>query len=331
MRWGRRKKQFVSVVLALTIFIIVNIFRHRYQTEHVDIFFPTNYVGASQGFLNVAIWTGICGDDVKSLKEFPLFPHGPTKRMLTPGLRLHFARELQDFGLRIFGFLSPTENGNYSFYLTSSETSELWISSNLKPENGKLIAGTTAGLSWKHLDHKILLHEGKRYYLELLVKHAEYRGIIHHIHVTWKSSSWKEQKPREMPSNVFLPFENDSSGTPDRVLPIHSKYQDLSFANEEVQRRAEMYRLPFISESDSENLFPLCPYNPSYLVKKPLRRYEAVWEMHYSSIYPFDYSDLSERKPVRDFVHFGNDELDENTARAVTAQVWTQILKKHPG
>ena len=50
------------------------------------------------------------------------------------------------------------------------------------------------------------------------------------------------------------------------VLPMHSKRQDPRFVTEELQRRAEMYLLPFINEKDPKNLFPACDYNPSTLL-----------------------------------------------------------------
>ena len=107
---------------------------------------------------------------------------------------------------------------------------------------------------------------------------------------------------------------------------MYSKRQDPSFATEEIQRRAEMYYLPFISESDSKDLFPPCDYNPSYLVKGTLSRYQCTWELYFSSIYPVDYGDIL-WKERGDFLLFGNDILDENVAEAVV--FWTQIEKKH--
>ena len=279
-----------------------------------------------EGFLNVDIWEEICGYKMESLKQFPLFPQGPSKRLRTPRLRLNFAKEFEDFGLRIFGFLSPKESGNYSFHVASTGTSELWISSDSKPENSTLIGNTTVGVTWKYSGNMPML-SGKRYYLEVLLKHGNHDEVgrqkfyNHHLHVTWRSSSWREHEPREIPSDVFIAYD----GTFDRgtgvVVPIHEKHRDPSFVNEEVQRRAEMYHLPFISESDSQNLFSPCGYNPSYLVKGPLRRYQSTWEMHYTSIYPFDFSDVVDKKPEEegDFVSFGNDQLDENTAKAIAS------------
>lgn len=345
---GRRKKPylFALVVIASAIFIVIHFTRDRKEDD--NRFELSSSSNSHESFLNVAIWEDICGNEMQSLKEFPLFPSGPSKRLRTSSLQLHFKQEFENFGLRIYGFLSPKESGDYNIFLASSGTSELWISSNSKPENSKLIVNLTAGRNWKYSNDErsaISMIVGRRYYLEILHKeghHDKWRTRVNQLHVTWRCSSWREDKPREIPADVFLPFEIDLNifdhvRTLDRdtgvVFPIHIQRHDPRFVNEEVQHRAEMYLLPFINERDAQNLFPSCGYNPSYLVKGPLERYQSTWEMHYTSIFPFDYSDVLEKKPEGegDFLNLGNDELDENTAKAVVFQVWAQIQKKHPG
>ena len=348
--WRRKTKLFFVILSPIITYAVINFsLKERSRSSEVPIFTQLTHQqakgSAPVGSLNVDIWEGICGHDMLSLKEFPLFPHEPSTRLQTSSLRLYFRPEFENFGVRIFGFLSPSESGGYSFHLATDGTSELWISSDSKPENSKLIANTTAGLTWQYHDNRngISLLAGKRYYLELLFKHGKYEeGKLRYIYVKWKSSSWRENELREIPSDVLTAYNNDSNRfqqirTPDRdtrvVLPMHLEHKEPSFVNEEAQHRTEMYRLPFISESDTQDLFPPCSYNPSYLLKRPLKRYEGQWEMHYTSIYPFDYSDVVEKNPegVGDFVYFGNDQVDEKTAKAVVSQVWTEIKKKHPG
>ena len=338
MRWRRQKKQLAFVLLAIFTFILFSRIRkddQRFRTHASNSPQFVNTPQTAKGFLNVAIWEEICGHDMESLKQFPLFPHRPSRRLRTSSLRLHFTPEFENFGLRIFGFLSPDDSGNYSFYVASSGTSELWISSDSQPENSKLIVDRTSRLSWKSNNRNtISLLAGELYYLEVLHKNGHHdEEKSHRVHVKWSLSSMRGHEPREIPSNVFIAYDGTFDRDTGVVLPIHEKHRDPSYVNEEVQRRVEMYHLPFISESDSQDLFPPCGYNPSYLVKGPLRRYQSTWELHYTSIYPFDYSDILENKPEGegDFVYFGNDQLDEKTAKAIVSQVWTQIQRKHPG
>ena len=296
--------------------------------------------------LNVAIWEDMCGFEMLSLKAYPLFPHGPTKRLRTSSLRMRFVDKFENFGLRIFGFLTPFESGNYNFYLASTGSTELWMSLDSKPEHSQLICNVTSGVSWKN-GSTFHLNAGERYYLEILHKQGEVDDDddekLSDMHLKWQSSTWKEHELRDIPSNVLSPFEDDrnlnkvkSNSLPsqqlsDFALPMHIPRRDPSFVNEEAKRRAEMYRLPFISEEDTRYLFRPCSYSPSYLVKKPLERYQATWENHYTSIYPFDYSDVVHRTVAGDFVNFGNDQMNENTARAIVSQVWMKIQSRCPG
>lgn len=369
-RTRRRKVLFISSILLFTIAVVILKSRKRRDggiggdintTTGIDNMFPffgtsklklldnieqqqTFYNTTNDG-LNVAIWEDICGYEMLSLKEYPLFPHGPSTRLRTSRLRMHFASKFEHFGLRIFGFLSPYESGDYNFYLASTGSSELWMSLDSKPENSNLIANVTSGLSLKNGRSTIPLTTGKRYYLEILHKHGRRdKEKLDFLHLKWKSSSWKGSELREIPSNVLSPFEDDrnfekikSNSLPSQrlqnnnVLPMHVKRRDPSFVNDEVKRRSEMYRLPFISEEDTRDLFPSCQYNPSYIVKRPLQRYQATWETHYTSIYPYDNSDILQKLGDGYFVNFGNDQMDENTAKAIISQVWTKIQGKHPG
>ena len=358
-RTRRRKVLFFSSILLFTIAVVILKSRKRRDdgigdepTSMDNIFLFSNKSildlnrQAKDG-LNVAVWEDICGSEMLSLKEYPLFPHGPSTRLRTSSLRMHFASEFENFGLRIFGFLSPYESGNYNFYLASTGSSELWISLDSKPGNSNLIANVTSGLTWKNGRSTIPLLTGKRYYLEILHKHGLHdKDKLNFLRLKWKSSSWSEHELRDIPSNVLSPFEDDrdlekikSISLPSQklqvndgdVLPMHIKHRDPSFVNDEVKRRSEMYRLPFISEEITRDLFPPCQYNPSYIVKKPLQRYQATWETHYTAIYPSDRSDIVQRLGKGYFVNFGNDQMDENTAMGIVSQVWMKIQTKHPG
>ena len=339
-RLRRCKRKLVFVTFLIILIVFAGFMMHKETSFGVENDIRDKSGQREEGFsssgaLNVEIWKDICGHKMQSLKHFPLFPHRPSIRLRTSALQLCFRQEWENSGLRIFGFLSPIESGDYSFHLDTSETSELWISSDSRPENSKLIANSTFGVAWKFDGRESLvsLLAGKLYYLEVLLKHGKFERKFCHFEVKWKSSSWRVDDIREIPSNVFIASDTfEEARTFDHnknlVLPMHNKRQDPSFATEELQRRAEMYHLPFIVDSDSKDLFPTCEYNPSYLVKGPLERYQSTWELHFSSIYPFDYGDIL-WKEREDFLSFGNDILDENVAKAVVSQVWTQIENKH--
>ena len=336
MQLWRYKRKLVFVTLLIVTVVYVGFIVHKgdkpRRGSEVPVF-PPLISHQRAGPLNVDIWEDICGHKMQSLKHFPLFPHWPSTRLRTSDLQLHFRPEFEHFGLRIFGYLSPIESGLYSFHVDTSETSELWLSPDSKPENSVLIANTTSGIA-SELDSNrngISLLAGKHYFLEVLLKHGKYeKGKLHRLEVKWKLFPGRGNDMRKIPSDVFVHDRfGQLDGKTNAVLPMHTKRPDPSFATHNLQHRSEMYLLPFISESDSKDLFPPCDYNPSYLMKGPLNRYGAIWEMHYTSIYPFDYSDVLDKE--KDFVSFGNDKLDEVIAEAVASQVWIQLKKKQPG
>ncbi|XP_022808599.1 N-acetyl-beta-glucosaminyl-glycoprotein 4-beta-N-acetylgalactosaminyltransferase 1-like [Stylophora pistillata] len=302
-----------------------------------------------EGRLNVSVWEEICGNELISLKEFPLFPHAPTSRRSTSTLRIRLKQNLENFGLRIFGFLSPLESGNYNFHLSSSGSTELWISSNTDPEKCKLMGNVTSRATWINDGNTISLSAGKRYYIEILHKHGlQDEENLNFMHIKWRSSAWKVQVFRDIPSDVLIPSEDDQHSNVfgkiklqsllnqrvvhrDTILPMHVQQSEPSFVTEEEKRRSEMYFLPFIREEDTKDLFPPCQYNPSYIVKNPLGRYQSMWETHYTSIYPHDHADIMRKSwESDDFVTFGNDQMDENAARKIVVRVWTQLQVKSP-
>ena len=200
MRWRRCRKQLALAILASSITAVAFLFNRKENAKesHKGLNLSNFQLGmisgqTGKGFLNLAIWEEICGHEMQSLKEFPLFPHGPTSRLLISKFRLRFTQEFKDFGLRIFGFLRPNESGNYSFCLSSiiNGTSELWISSDSKPENSKLITNTSDGLT-NCYDNKnrILLLAGDTYFLEFLHKHGlhDNEKKVNEIFVKWRSS-----------------------------------------------------------------------------------------------------------------------------------------------
>lgn len=63
------------------------------------------------------------------------------------------------------------------------------------------------------------------------------------------------------------------------------------FGSEDLRDVA--HKANFVDERDIENIFPTCPYHPSYLVDFKLKRYEGVHLIHDTSRFPDDYSELS--------------------------------------
>ena len=343
----RERKKLLLMLLVIGAIVIILVRFHNNNNNRNEYQVAANAKG-----LNVAVWKDLCGSDMRSLKEFPLFPHAPVLRLKAKRFQMHFTREFENFGLRMYGFLTPDESSSYNFHLESTGSSELWLSLDSNPENSKLIGNITSGTSLNRAREQdsISLLAGKRYYTEILLKHGHHHWWNDNfLHLKWRSSKWKDEL-RDIPSNLLSAFEYDMTSkqfdgvksysamiqpmpSEVNILPMHIRHRDPSFINEEVRHRTEIYHLPFIKEEDSKYLFPPCQYNPSYIVKEPLYRYQAMWETHYTSVYPYDFSDIAAGMMDKEkgFISFGNDKMNEDEAKHVVSQVWRQIESKHPG
>jgi hypothetical protein len=115
-----------------------------------------------------------------------------------------------NYGARISGYICPPATGSYTFWITSNDNSELWLSTSSDPANKVKIAyvtGASALTEWnKYPSQKsiaITLNQGQRYYIEAL--HKQGAGTDH-IAVGWTLPSGVEEKP--IPGSRLSPYNN---------------------------------------------------------------------------------------------------------------------------
>lgn len=92
------------------------------------------------------------------------------------------------YGQRITGWIKPTVSGNYRFYLTSDDASELWLSvDEYRAHKVKLtqVNGYTGDKSWSSVTPSayVPLVAGQRYYVEVLHKEG---GGGDHVAFAWQ-------------------------------------------------------------------------------------------------------------------------------------------------
>ena len=248
----------------------------------------------SLGSLNVHTWFEICGMSVDTLKNWPHFPYFPNQRTFVSEFRRTQLPNVENSGERIFGFVHPQVSGMYKFAITSDDTSELWLSSNEDPTSSEMIARVYSphASAWteegdykkypNQISKEILLHAGKKYYIESLSKQGS--GAAH-VAVYWSYGdttfeiiSWRYL------SNFYA--KSKTIPTPagkQNIISFHNKSNLYYF-----------YRLPLLNKKDYINSIPSCPYNPSYLVRRKLNRYEAAWNWmaNVSYVFPQDDTDM---------------------------------------
>ncbi|WP_367871943.1 PA14 domain-containing protein [Luteolibacter sp. Populi] len=122
-------------------------------------------------------WTGISGNDVVNLTSNAAFIAGtPTATSYVPFFETP-ANSADNYGQRLSGYVRPPDSGSYTFWISSDDDSELWLSTTSSPANKVRIAncdGATNPREWGKFPSQqsanITLEGGKSYYMEVLHK-----------------------------------------------------------------------------------------------------------------------------------------------------------------
>ena len=131
------------------------------------------------GFLKFEVYTNLPGAAVSDLVFAPEFPDSPGRvfYMTAFDTRLVYRDDShENFGGRISGVVTPTESGNYQFFLRSDDASQLFLSPDADPANLELIAeDTTVGGPFEETgapetSAPRTLEAGQSYAIEVLYK-----------------------------------------------------------------------------------------------------------------------------------------------------------------
>lgn len=138
--------------------------------------------------LNIEYWFGISGLKVTDLTGSPDFPDNPSESAVISEFNIP-ANTGNNYGVKIKGYIVPPATGDFYFWVSSDDYSELWISGNHNPENLSLIAfvhGWAGSAVYdryaSQASQAVKLEKGKVYYLEGLFKEGAYSD---HFSVEW--------------------------------------------------------------------------------------------------------------------------------------------------
>jgi len=268
------------------------------------------------------MWSAICGTNVDILRNWPHFPYFPNQRSFVSEFRKTQLASVENIGERIFGFVHPQVSGMYKFAITSDDTSELWLSRDEDPASGEMIARVYSphGSAWtaegdykkypEQISKEILLHAGKKYYIESLSKQGA--GAAH-VAVFW---SYGNSTFEIISSEYLSSFSREN--TDHESIPLHAGKHD----KRTLRSKSYLYyfsRLPFISRKEYINLIPTCSYSPSFLVREKLKRYQGVTLTNLSQVFPQDDTNMlhsRQNRPEDEWLK-PNALVDNNTAESV--------------
>lgn len=153
------------------------------------------------GSIKFQRWNNISGTAVSNLTSNVNYPNSPT----SSGTYTSFEAPTNsgnNFGLKVYGYICPPATGNYTFWIASDASAELWLSTTNSSVNKVKIAYNTSSTNskqWtKYATQKsvaITLTAGQLYYVEALMK--EGTGTDN-LAVSWAKPGQSTSSPSEV-------------------------------------------------------------------------------------------------------------------------------------
>lgn len=123
------------------------------------------------------VYSNITGTTILSLTQHPSYPASPSLR---EKIRVGFEAPKNvssNYGQRMHGFIKPPQTGSYTFWISSDDNGQLWLSTDEQPSNIRMIAEVTNWTSpreWeKYARQKsapVFLEQDRLYYISALMK-----------------------------------------------------------------------------------------------------------------------------------------------------------------
>jgi hypothetical protein len=166
------------------------------------------------GAADLERWENLPGSQIADLITKDAFRGTPQRREAVRALESP-RNSGDNYGERIRGYLVAPASGDYTFWLTSDDDGELWLSSGEDPGLRSRIASISGAWAppdqWEQTpsqkSRRIRLEAGRRYYFEAL--HKEGSGEDH-LAVRWQLPDGKIESP--IPGMRLLPFDGGGAG-----------------------------------------------------------------------------------------------------------------------
>jgi hypothetical protein len=153
-------------------------------------------------------WFNVAGSSITDLTGAPAYPEAPSGRDYPRSLETVEGGPSHDlYGTRWRGYLHPPITGNYTFWVSSDDTSEFYLSSDDRPESKQLLC-SVPGFTWlrewtKYAEQEsslVHLDANRSYYLEILHKES---GGGDHVAVGWQPPG---SEPEVIGGSYLSPF-----------------------------------------------------------------------------------------------------------------------------
>jgi predicted esterase len=215
------------------------------------------------GNLYREVWAGITGTSISSI---PVSTPPNVKTLL---YRFESPTDVGDnYGARLRGYLCPPLSGSYTFWISSNDRSELWLSTDSNPANKRKVAYVNTFTNirqWTNVATQqslpIQLSGGQKYYVEALHK----EGIdLDHLAVGWRLPNSIYERP--IPGFRILPFETVSaSQASDEAVNV---FNAISISPNPIGSNGEITISGFGAEQGEEVMINIFSITGSALLQK---------------------------------------------------------------
>ncbi len=170
------------------------------------------------GTVVIDMWEDIAGATLDLLLDDPSYPDNPTWSDVLTEMGTQLIEDTEEsyegsYGARIHGWLYVPATGSYTFWFTSADEGELWLSTDDDPANVQLMASEPVWGSYDTFSRKadpVSLIGGERYYIMAIWKEG---SDWDHCQVAWNGTGIPEMEviqgsylsPYE-PVNAFSPI-----------------------------------------------------------------------------------------------------------------------------
>jgi hypothetical protein len=139
-------------------------------------------------------WFNISGGAITDLTGNSNYPNNPTGTELRDDFQGRWENEYDYYGMRVYGWLNPPKDGDYTFWIAANDVGECWLSTDADPANAKMICSVPSGSGgdprqWDGATAQksapITLKAGQKYFIMALQKDNTGRD---HVAVAWQGA-----------------------------------------------------------------------------------------------------------------------------------------------
>ena len=158
-------------------------------------------MGQPTGEIMREVWTGIGGTLTTDLTNNAAYPDNPTYADLVTLFETPTNFD-DNFGSRVHGYLYPATSGDYTFWIATDDSSDLWLSTDDDPANAVVICGVDGWCGTRQFDGEggapgtrqksapVALEAGQKYYISAIYKEG---GGGDNLAVAWQGPDSPER------------------------------------------------------------------------------------------------------------------------------------------